>query len=144
MTKAKIIIVFSVIFAVIFLFLVVAIFRWGFFSTPPPEPPQTNSNPEINKTPKVKTGPSQIKKGETDPQLQDQINSLLPLFDKMPVVPIFLTDEPILKSGSETQKGVGYTICNTKDNPTIYLKKDFFRIVGLWEKNSLCGGFLTG
>ena len=64
---------------------------------------------------------------ETNAKLQIQANSLLKLFGNMPKVPVYIKDEPIIKTGSETQKGVAYTTCEDKKNPTIFVKKVFFQ-----------------
>lgn len=64
---------------------------------------------------------------QKDEKLQKQADEFLPLFDKMPSVPIFVKDEPVLKTGSETQKGVGYTLCESDNQPVIYLKKAFYQ-----------------
>lgn len=64
---------------------------------------------------------------EADEKLQKQSDALLNLFDKMPQVPVYIKDEPIIKNGSETQKGVGYTICEPNNQPVIYLKKIFYQ-----------------
>ena len=45
----------------------------------------------------------------------------------MPPVPVFIKDEPVLKTGSETQRGVAYTVCGLADKPVIYLKKAFYQ-----------------
>lgn len=64
---------------------------------------------------------------EVDEKLQKQSDEFLPLFGNMPQVPVFIKDEPILRSGSETQKGVGYTLCESNNHPVIYLKKVFYQ-----------------
>lgn len=63
---------------------------------------------------------------ETNAKLQLQTNSLLKLFGNMPKVPVYIKDEPIIKTGSETQKGVAYTTCENKKDPTIFVKKVFY------------------
>jgi hypothetical protein len=64
---------------------------------------------------------------QKDEKLQKQSDELLSLFDKMPQVPVYIKDEPILRTGSETQKGVGYTLCEPDNQPVIYLKKIFYQ-----------------
>ena len=67
-------------------------------------------------------------KFESDKKLQAETDSLLTLFDKnMRTVPVFVRDEPILKTGTESQQRVAYTICENKTNPTIFVKKVFYR-----------------
>jgi hypothetical protein len=61
-----------------------------------------------------------------DFELQKKADSFLYLLDKMPQVPVFLKDEPILKNGTNTEKGLAYTICES-DKPTIFIKKDFYQ-----------------
>jgi hypothetical protein len=64
---------------------------------------------------------------EKDSKLQTQADSLLNLFDKMPQVPVFLKDEPILKTGNEIERGLAYTICEPNNKPTIFIKKVFYQ-----------------
>jgi hypothetical protein len=45
----------------------------------------------------------------------------------MPAVPVYLTDEPILRSGTNTESGVAYTHCVGHEIPSIFVKKDFYR-----------------
>jgi hypothetical protein len=98
---------------------------WKLFLTPPEFPNNSEIGSKTNQISNVNAKPVSDKKGIKDAKLQSQSDKLLPLFNKMPSVPVLIIDEPILKTGSETQKGVGYTICLTGDNPTIYLKKEF-------------------
>jgi predicted SprT family Zn-dependent metalloprotease len=44
----------------------------------------------------------------------------------MPSVPIYLKDEPIIKNGTNTEKGLAYTICES-NKPTIFIKKVFYQ-----------------
>ncbi len=62
-----------------------------------------------------------------DEKLQAQTDALLPLFDKMPSVRVFIKDEIINKEGSNTERGVAYTTCESPDQPIIFLKKAFFQ-----------------
>lgn len=64
---------------------------------------------------------------ERDGKLQSQTDALLSLFGKMPRVPIYLKDEVINKKGSETERGVAYTACENKNQPTIFVKKIFYQ-----------------
>jgi hypothetical protein len=66
------------------------------------------------------------KKAETDERLQAKSDSLLPLFDHMISVPVYLVDEPIIDKGNNTERSVAYTICENKDQPTIFVKKVFY------------------
>lgn len=62
-----------------------------------------------------------------DEDLQAEADSFLPLFDKMPPVPVFLTDEPVIKSGTNRQKGLAYTTCDNYESPSIFVKKIFYQ-----------------
>lgn len=99
----------------------VALF-WMFFSTNAP----TTANVLASPTPTaaVKIEPKQ--NFERNAKLQTETDALLPLFGKMPQVPAFLKDEVINKEGSNTERGVAYTTCENKTQPTIYLKKVFY------------------
>ncbi len=63
---------------------------------------------------------------ERSAKLQTETDALLPLFGKMPQVPAFLKDEVINKEGSNTERGVAYTTCENKTQPTIFIKKVFY------------------
>lgn len=60
-------------------------------------------------------------------KLQAETDALLPLFDQMSPVPVFLKDEPIIVSGTNTERGVAYTDCAAHDNPSIFVKKTFYQ-----------------
>jgi hypothetical protein len=64
---------------------------------------------------------------ERDAKLQAETDALLPLFDKMPPVPVYLKDEPILKSGANTERGLAYTDCYGQARPAIFVKKIFYQ-----------------
>lgn len=70
--------------------------------------------------------PPPSEKLERDARLQNTADTFLLLFDKMPQVPVYVKNEPIIKTGSDTQRGVAYTICESKNSPTIYVKKAFY------------------
>ena len=61
---------------------------------------------------------------ETDAKLQIQANSLLKLFGNMSQVSVYIKDEPIIKSGSDTQKGVAYAICVTNKQSDYFPQKN--------------------
>ena len=90
-------------------------------------PPPVNEIVENKSTPPPTQTPTPKPDFETDARLQIQANSLLKLFGNMPYVPVFIKDEPIIKTGSETQKGVAYTTCENKKDPTIFVKKIFYQ-----------------
>ena len=85
---------------------------------------------EVNKPPEqisnVAKTPVSVNKGERNPKLQSDADALLPLFDKMPSVPIFITNEAIQKGGTNIEGGVAYNVCESK-NPTIYMKRAFYQ-----------------
>ena len=62
-----------------------------------------------------------------DDKLQAETDALLALFDKMPRVPVYLKDELIQKSGTNTEKGSAYTYCYGQTRPTIFVKKIFYQ-----------------
>lgn len=64
---------------------------------------------------------------ERDDNLQSDADALLPLFDGMASVPVYLRDEPILKSGTNTERGVAYTQCEDHRFPSIFVKKAFYQ-----------------
>ena len=66
-------------------------------------------------------------KYERDEKLQADANSLLPLFDNMPPVPFYVTDETITETGSNTEKGIAYTHCYDHENPAVFVKKSFYK-----------------
>lgn len=73
-----------------------------------------------------KPDPIWNEKVSKDFELQKKADSFLYLLDKMPQVPVFLKDEPILKQGTNTEKGLAYTICES-NQPTIFVKKIFYQ-----------------
>ena len=87
-------------------------------------PVETVSTPAANAVNTPKTIP--VKTPEQDLKLQAKSDSYLKLFDKMPSVPVYLNDEPILKGGTNTEHGVAYTDCIKNKIPTIYIKRIFY------------------
>jgi SprT-like family len=85
------------------------------------------STAKINNLPVNKPNPAQNNKVEKDIILQKQSDSFLNLFDNMPSVPVFVKDEPILRNGSNTERGLAYTTCENKNVPTIFIKKVFYQ-----------------
>lgn len=61
-----------------------------------------------------------------DQRLQNRADSFLPLFDNMPPVTVYLTDSPILATGSSIERGVASTSCENPETPSIFIKKSFF------------------
>src|SRR6185369_6824096 len=64
---------------------------------------------------------------DREDKLQAETDALLPLFDRMPPVPVYIKDEPILKSGTNTERGVAYTNCDGNELPSIFVKKIFYQ-----------------
>jgi hypothetical protein len=87
----------------------------------PDDTPISKLNPTTNKP-----NPIWNEKVEKDAKLQSRADLLLRLFDKMPQVPVFIKDEPILETGTNTERGLAYTICEPGDKPTIFIKKVFY------------------
>jgi hypothetical protein len=75
----------------------------------------------------IVTKPTPREKFERDKNLQAESDRLLPLFDNMPAVPVYLKDEPILKSGTNTEKGSAYTHCYESEKPAVFVKKIFYQ-----------------
>lgn len=94
---------------------------------------QTAANDSQNQ-PAVNNSPNQTvkkdvpeEKFERDEKLQAEADALLPLFDKMPPVPVYVTDEVIQKAGTNTEKGMAYTHCYGQERPAIFFKKAYYR-----------------
>lgn len=66
-------------------------------------------------------------KPEPDKKLQTETDALLPLFDGMPSVPAYLTDESVLRLGTNVEKAVAYTRCENRQSPSIFVKKIFYQ-----------------
>jgi len=64
---------------------------------------------------------------QRDNNLQAESDALLSLFDAMPPVPVYLKDEPMLKTGTNTETGAAYTHCYSQEFPTIFVKKIFYQ-----------------
>jgi hypothetical protein len=64
---------------------------------------------------------------EREDNLQAEADALLLLFDDMPSVAVYLKDEPILRSGTNTRRGVAYTHCQGNELPSIFVKKFFIK-----------------
>jgi hypothetical protein len=115
-------------FAVICL-LIGTVFLTMRYVFPSPETARVEiaANSVANQVSADKTLPIRNDKIEKDARLQTQADSLLNLFDKMPSVPVFVKDEPILKTGTNTERGLGYTTCENKNVPVVYIKKVFYQ-----------------
>ena len=102
--------------------ILLGIFALYWIIKPSPQPPEANILPTPMPTLKVETKQN----FERSAKLQTETDALLPLFGKMSQVPVFLKDEIISKQGSSTERGVAYTACENKNQPTIFVKKVFF------------------
>jgi hypothetical protein len=99
---------------------------WNYFQSSPPVETTENSNSQTTQISNAKPEKSLDEKLERNLKLQSQTDSLLKLFDKMPSVPVYLKDEPIIKNGTNVEHGVAYTDCGKNKSPTIYIKKVFY------------------
>ncbi|HEX8368760.1 MAG TPA: SprT-like domain-containing protein [Pyrinomonadaceae bacterium] len=81
-------------------------------------------NQPVNEKPIISVSDDRF---DADDNLQAEADALLSLFDNMPPVSIRLTDEPFLKSGTNTEKGAAYTHCYNHELPTIFVKKTFYQ-----------------
>jgi SprT-like family len=123
-----------IIFATTLLILAVAFSIKYFFSTSSEtaqvevvaNSTQTSTN-KTNNLPINKPNSAQNTKVEKDLVLQKQADLLLNFFDKMPAVPVFVKDEPILQNGTNTERGLAYTTCENQNVPTIFIKKVFYQ-----------------
>jgi hypothetical protein len=70
-------------------------------------------------------------------ELQKKADSFLNLFDNMPTVSFYLKDEPILKTGTNTERGLAYTICEPNNNPIIFIKKVFYQTANQKQLNNV-------
>ncbi len=91
------------------------------FAACPANPPANNSI--VANKPITEQEPQ---KGRSDPKLQRESDALLSLFENLPRVKVFVTDEPLEKAGSNVERGVAYTDCSMEKVPTIYVKNPFY------------------
>ncbi|HEX8736543.1 MAG TPA: SprT-like domain-containing protein [Pyrinomonadaceae bacterium] len=85
------------------------------------------SNPSPLLAPFSVEAPVSVEEFERDNNLQAESDALLSLFDAMPPVPVYLKDEPMLKTGTNTETGAAYTHCYGHERPTIFVKKIFYQ-----------------
>ena len=76
---------------------------------------------------KTSAADTTFNRAESDANLQTQADELLLLFDSMPSVPVYLKDEPILTSGTNTERSLAYTTCDNSQFPSIIFKRDFYQ-----------------
>ena len=81
--------------------------------------------PSRRTPPEIKAAAAEIL--PTDANLQAQADALLPLFDDMPPVKIYVSTAPIIKSGANIESGVAYTECEPGALPLIFVKQDFYQ-----------------
>jgi beta-lactamase regulating signal transducer with metallopeptidase domain len=131
MANNKILKLIVIIFAfIIGLGVILAMIMGYFVPSPQTSDVEVVSNKISNQASNVNAKSVLDKKTEQSEKLQNETNALLSLFDKkMQIVSVFIKDEPILKSGTEAQQRVAYTICENKTNPTIFVKKVFYQDV---------------
>ncbi len=106
--------------------IVTAAVIWSYFQTPSTVQTQANSNIQPNRVANASSSNPLDKKLERNSNLQSQTDSLLYLFDKIQSVPIYLKDEPIIRNGTNVERGVAYTSCEKDKKPIIYIKKVFY------------------
>ena len=117
----------SLLFIVIF-FIIAALCGFWLYrrvSEPVPETPVAEAEKppaNLNDKPEKKMQENFVR----NEKLQGETNALLPLFDKMPMVPVYLKDEVINKEGTNTERGVAYTSCENENQPVIFVKKIFY------------------
>jgi hypothetical protein len=118
----------TIICATVFFILAVAYsIKYFFFNSPETAKVEVAVNTNTTQIPANKPNLIKNDKIEKDLRLQTQADLLLNLFDNMPQVPVFIKDEPILKTGTNTERGLGYTTCENKNVPTVYIKKAFYQ-----------------
>lgn len=122
MTKTKVFFLLFFVIAAFSLLFIAAV--WYLFQPSPIEMTEINTNQPTNQAANIPSTPE--KKFERVARLQNQADALLSLFDKMPSVPVFIKDEPILKGGTNVENGVAYNICENRNNPNIFVKKVFY------------------
>ena len=83
--------------------------------------------PVQTKPEKTPVADPRLEGAERDTKLQAETDALLPLFDRMPSVPIYVKDEPKLKAGTNTEKGAAYAFCDAPNSPIIFMKKGFYQ-----------------
>lgn len=91
-----------------------------------PAPPNIALNANTPTAVSQNTNSQNTNKGKRNSKLQAQADSLLHFFDRMPPVPVYLTDEPVKKGGNNVEHGVAYTDCDKNKSPTMYMKKVFY------------------
>ncbi|MDQ2747062.1 MAG: SprT-like domain-containing protein [Acidobacteriota bacterium] len=87
-------------------------------SPPIAEIPAAPSNQPV-----VKIPDSRFDRAVRDKNLQAKADALLPLFDRMPSVPVYLTDEPIVQTGTNVETSDAYTHCDAHEYPSIFVKR---------------------
>lgn len=70
---------------------------------------------------------SRFDRVDSDVNLQAEADALLPLFDQMLPVPVYLKDDPILKLGTNVETGNAYTHCDGNEFPIIFVKRIYYR-----------------
>lgn len=107
---------------------VLSLFLFGCGQTAQIQPAVSNSQNQAAPKKDIENKPEPDKKLQ-DKKLQAETDALLPLFDDMPSVPVYPTDEPVIKSGTNTERAVAYTRCENRRFPSIFVKKNFYQKV---------------
>ena len=103
------------------IFISAALVGWWLFArSAKPVPASTPAPVKVEKTPEKENF-------ERDEKIQAETDRLLPLFDRMARVPVYLKDEVVNREGTNTERGVAYTTCENDDQPTIFVKKVFYQ-----------------
>lgn len=113
----------------LFAFGIVILFIWIYFSPEQTEKTQQAPTAQASAAGKIVfSTDTRVERVERDDKLQAETDALLPLFDKMPQVPVYLKDEPFLKQGgTNTERGAAYTHCDRDEFPSIFVKKIFYQ-----------------
>ena len=118
MSKTRIIILLSIISAAIIATIIVLTWQTSDSTSQNVENNSSNIQNTIANKPIANVPKQNL---DHDRKLQAEADSLLKLFNNMPQVPVYLKDEPIMKTGSETQRGLAYATCEPDRKPTIFI-----------------------
>lgn len=86
----------------------------------------TNLNSKAEWISNINAAKTPAKKLIKNAKLQAKADSLLYLFDEMPSVPVYIVDEPIERNGANVEHSVAYAFCENQNQPTIFIKKEFY------------------
>lgn len=100
------------------------LFIWIYFA--PKQIEKTAETPVQTPVRETVIPDSRFDRAAHNDKLQAEADALLPLFDNMPSVPIYIKDEPMLKAGTNTDTGAAYAFCDAPALPAIIMKKIFY------------------